>query len=474
VLDALGDDERWAAFEASLNRHTLRVYDLTPERIRIDSTTASGYWQVTEDGLFQLGHSKEHRPDLPQLKVVLATLDPLGMPVATQVVAGDKADDPLYIPAIDQVRAGLERRGLLYVGDVKMMALATRAHLQGGHDYYLGPLSALQVPPEALAKALQAVWNGEQPLLSVERQHSEGQPETIAEGYEVQETQRAVVNGQEVTWNERRLCVRSLLHAEAAATALRQRLEHAEEALQALNARKQGKRRLRDEAALHQAIAAILKRHQVEGLLAVHITAHVQTRQVRQYGNRAAETRLEREWGVSVQRNEAAIEQAVRLLGWRVYATNAPQEMLSLEQAVLAYRAEYLVERNFGRLKGKPLSLTPMYLQDDQRATGLTRLLSIGLRVLTLIEHVARRKLQQTGEKLSGLYAGNPKRATERPTTEALLRAFKGIFLSFVQMDGRSYRHITPLSELQRKILDLLSIPASIYPALAVNVEIPP
>ena len=54
--------------------------------------------------MFQFGHSKHHRPDLPQVKVMLATLDPLGMPVATQVVAGQKADDPLYIPAIDQVR----------------------------------------------------------------------------------------------------------------------------------------------------------------------------------------------------------------------------------------------------------------------------------------------------------------------------------------------------------------------------------
>jgi len=474
VLDALSDDAGWAAFEASLNRRTLRVYDLRPECIRLDSTTASGYWQVSEDGLFQLGHSKDHRPDLPQLKVMVAALDPLGMPVATQVVAGNQADDPLYIPAIEQVRAGLERRGLLYVGDVKMMALATRAHLQAGQDNYLGPLSALQVPPEELARALQAVWSGEQPLQSVERPNCEGQIEKIAEGYEVQTTQTAVVNGQEVTWSERRLFIRSLLQAEAAETALRKRLERAQEALQALNERKQGKRRLVDEAALREAIAAILKRHQVEGLLTVHITEQVQTRQLRKYGNRAATTRQERTVSVSVQRNEAAIAQAVRLLGWRVYATNAPQEKLSLEQAVLAYRAEYLVERNFGRLKGKPLSLTPMYLQDDQRATGLTRLLSIGLRVLTLIEHVARKKLQQTGEKLSGLYAGNPKRATERPTTEAMLRAFEGIFLSFVQVDGRSYRHITPLSELQRKILDLLDIPANIYSSLAVNSVNPP
>jgi hypothetical protein len=47
---------------------------------------ASGYWTVTEEGLFQFGHSKDHRPDLLQVKVMLSALDPMGMPVATQVV----------------------------------------------------------------------------------------------------------------------------------------------------------------------------------------------------------------------------------------------------------------------------------------------------------------------------------------------------------------------------------------------------
>jgi transposase len=32
---------------------------------------------------------------------------------------------------------------------------------------------------------------------------------------------------------------------------------------------------------------------------------------------------------------------------------------------VLAYRSEYLVERSLGRLKGRPLSLTPVYVQRD-------------------------------------------------------------------------------------------------------------
>ena len=91
--------------------------------------------------------------------------------------------------------------------------------------------------------------------------------------------------------------------------------------------------------------------------------------------------------------DEAALESAVRRLGWRIYSTNQPVAQLSLEQAVLAYRSEYLVERSLGRLKGRPLSLTPMYVQRDDHATGLIRLLSMALRVLTLVECVVRRQL---------------------------------------------------------------------------------
>ena len=81
ALSVLADDARWRAFERALNENLLRVYDLDAERVRLDSTTASGYWTVSQDGLLQFGHSKAHRPDLPQVKVMLTSLDPLGLPL---------------------------------------------------------------------------------------------------------------------------------------------------------------------------------------------------------------------------------------------------------------------------------------------------------------------------------------------------------------------------------------------------------
>jgi transposase len=145
LLRYLSEDDPWRQFEQELGGNLVQVYDLSVERVRLDATTASGYFGVTEEGLFQWGHNKDHRPDLAQVKVMLSTLDPLGLPVATEVVAGNRADDPLYIPAVNRVRNTLNRRGLLYIGDCKMAAVATRAYIEAGGDYYLCPLPATQL-----------------------------------------------------------------------------------------------------------------------------------------------------------------------------------------------------------------------------------------------------------------------------------------------------------------------------------------
>jgi len=181
VLEALSDDPRWRAFAGALNQHTLRVYDLEPTCVRLDSTTANGHGSVTEDGLLQFGHSKDHRPDLPQVKIMVSALDPLGMPVATDIVPGQRADDPVYVPAIARVREDLGRRGLLYVGDCKMAALEPRASLQAGGDYYLCPLSERQVPPAVVASYLAPVWTEAQALTLIHRAPPGGTSQLIAE-----------------------------------------------------------------------------------------------------------------------------------------------------------------------------------------------------------------------------------------------------------------------------------------------------
>ena len=464
ILDNLSKESAWIDFEKALTQNIVRVYDMKTHQVRIDSTTAKGYVQVTPEGLFQFGHSKDHRPDLPQIKINMSALDPPGLPVSTTIVAGHCADDPLYVLEIKRVQNSLERHGLTYMGDSKMAVLKTRAFIVDSKDFYLCPLTDVQVRNTQWEQLLWPVDNGIEPLVPVYRQNGENdKPEKIAEGYESQVCLIEEVDGNTIKWIERRLIIRSLKFAQSQERALRTRIDRALSAISALNERKQGKKRFSDEEQLRTAAEQIVSKYRVTDLIHLEITTDITERIVRQYKNRPGRIVQEKDVRIKASIDETALNKAIEPLGWRVYVTNHSEKELSLEQAVLAYRAEYLVERGFGRLKGKPLSLTPMYLDTDERVTGLIRLLTIGLRVLTLLEFCVRKQLKEEEGKLAGIYPSNPKRATARPTAEMMLRAFEGVTLTVIKQGDKVYRHLTPLSKVQQRILELLGLSSDIY-----------
>lgn len=467
VLRLLSHDGHWHAFEQELMGQLLRVYDVQTACVRIDTTTVSSYADVNEQGLLQLGHSKDRRPDLPQLKLVLASLDPLGMPLATEVLSGEQADDPVYLPIIARVRSGLQQQGLLYVGDCKMAALQTRASIQAHGDFYLCPLSALQAPPEQVSQEVEMQRTQGTRLIEVCRVDEQGTSTCFAQGYETVHTVTAEVDGVSLNWQERRLVVQSMAAAHAAQASLQERVQKAQQALAELTARRQGKPRLRERAEVEEAIKAVLKQFRVEGLLQVQILEHVHERPVRAYRGRLSGVRRDLTFTLTSSREETTIARVMSQLGWRVYATNHLAEHLTLEQAIEAYRDEYLVERNFARLKGRPLSLAPLYVQRDDHRVGLVRLLTLALRVLTLLEGVVRQRLGEQKEELAGLFAGNPKRRTTQPTAERLLEAFREVTLTVVSAPGFAQRHVTPLSPLQQQILALFGFSPAVYLRLA-------
>src|ERR1700694_1749755 len=115
VLRLVSKPKHWQAIERDLGQNTIRIYELRPERVRLDATTLSGYHEGTDSGLFQFGNSKDN-PALRQVKLMMGTLDPLGLPLATLVVSGERADDVLYQPLVDRVVGMLAQTGLLFVG----------------------------------------------------------------------------------------------------------------------------------------------------------------------------------------------------------------------------------------------------------------------------------------------------------------------------------------------------------------------
>jgi transposase len=240
-------------------------------------------------------------------------------------------------------------------------------------------------------------------------------------------------------------------------------LEKAKVAIAALNETGRGHKKLSVDETV-AAVQKILKSYRVESLLKVDYDESTQTIHKRAYGDKPARSVTETTATVRAGLEQEAYKQAVQLMGWRVYATN--NRDMSLQDVVYGYRNEYLIERCFGRYKGESLGLTPIYLASDDRVKGLVRLLSIGLRIFCLLEFSVRCALEKEQQQLEGMYAGNPKRSTAQPTAELLLRAFRGITLTIMEINGVIQRFIAPLSNLQKRILQLLGYSDTIYLAL--------
>jgi transposase len=252
---------------------------------------------------------------------------------------------------------------------------------------------------------------------------------------------------------------------------LEHRLTKATAALRELVTRKQGKKQL-FHADLLQAAQAIETREGVEGLLRYTVRALATSRQKRAYAGRPAQQETAVSFTIEVHREETEIQEKKRELGWQVYGSNGVGRRLP--QVVWAYRGQYRIENDWSRLKGRPLGLTPLYLQDEERIEGLVYLLSLALRVLTLLEWAVRERLRQDGAKLQGIYPGQPGRKTARPSAELLLRALETISVSVVEVNGQTHAMLSPLSEVQTRLLELWGLPPDLYEKVARGFPEPP
>jgi transposase len=471
VLDLLGDERSrpWEALDWAMGRYLVQAYRLPTDTARIDTSTFSvHHGERDPDGqvysLLRFGKSKDQRPDLRQFVEALGTLDPAGVPLVSLMLRGNQNDSPVYLPVWRQMVEIIGRPDFLLVGDCKLSSLDNRAHLQLAGGLYLSPLAMTGSWPGVLR-----AWVLDPPVAVEEVALPDQEPGeapayrgfVMALGTLGQDPRTQAPIG----WMEQVFVVCNTRTATSEIEALYRRLDRAEKALAGL-ARRPGS----DRASLQQRVAAVLDHERVTDYLQVEVEDQV-TYQERLIGrgrggpNHQRQTVENHHLVLTVTRQATAIEQAERLAGWRLYVSNTTPERMSLAQSIDYYRGQWQ------RWKRGELPALPVYLKYEARIRGLMVLLSIGLRVLTLVEFVVRRELADSQEKLPGLYEGNRKRATDRPTTERLLRAFEGIVLYCVPTGDQVSYQLTPLADLHKRILHLMSLPANLYARLVPGAE---
>jgi transposase len=471
MVSMLGDAESDAAIniETALGQHLVLAYDLPTDTARCDTTSLSVHHQMVKDKqltesdtappLLAHGHSKDHRPDLLQYRQMLGTIDPVGIPLVSATLTGNGADDPIYFPTWQRLVEIIGHTSFLYIADCKASSWANRAKIDRDGGIYCFPLAMTGNRTSILRDW---VLNPPTPVENIFLPTQVLVEIPICEGFEVPLGSIWLDSDTKKwhCWSERWFAIRSMTLAKRQIHGLEQRMNSCEITLAKL-AEKPGN----DIKALQIKIDICLRRYRVSEYLTVKIKQKITYKKVYNSPGRPGINRPYRrvrqiDLQLEYQRRESEIQEAYTLAGWRLFVSNASTMRLSLEQTVLYYKEQWQPEMGFHRFKRGQLPALPIYFQDETRIRGLMFLLSIALRVFTLVEFVVRRHLSVHHEDLAGLYDGNPKRKTTRPTAERLLAAFNGITMYFLR-DG-TYE-ISPLNCLQKQILNLMGIPQSLY-----------
>ncbi|UUX92494.1 IS1634 family transposase [Methanoplanus endosymbiosus] len=468
ILEKLSDDEVWEQIESRLNQESLRIYDIDNPTVRIDCTTVNSNCLVTEDGLVQFGRSKD-RQDLPQIKIALAAIDPIGLPLTISTLPGNRADDPTYTPIIQKVRKSLNKSGLLYVGDSKMSAMSIRTEIVRNGDFYLTPLPKKIMPNTLLIEKIKQFEESDNQLIEVSREYSDGEIRQIAEGFEEWTSQSSVEDDVGFQWEERRIYARSFNYAETQKKALDKRIKKATEETEQMNLRGRGRK---PPKTIEEAIEKgknILNNYSLTGILEIDFKENEERITKRKYKNNPEHEIIKKTINCQVNLNKQAYNDARKTMGWRVYATNKPDSSFSLEKVILAYRNQYIIEDKFHRLKNHPTSLDPMFLTRDDHIDGLIKLASLGLRVLVSIEMKVHESLDKNGESLAGVYEYNPKKITKKPRAERMLKIFESVTLTIMNIEGVNMVFMSELTDLQKRILSLLGTDERIFKKICGN-----
>jgi transposase len=162
ALDQLFDADRGSLLTA-LTLHAISEFVVDCSQLHNDSTSIALHGDYrAADGRARggkptpaamLGHSKDHRPDLKQLVLILTVSADGAVPLAHRVADGNTSDDSTHITTWDGLVALTGRPDFLYVADSKLCTREQMGHIdrRGGRFVTVLPRTrredALQTSP---------------------------------------------------------------------------------------------------------------------------------------------------------------------------------------------------------------------------------------------------------------------------------------------------------------------------------------
>ena len=455
VLERFSDEDTWISMVSEYNSGLIQLYELPQDIVRVDSVNVPSFRADEAGSLFQFGHRKSHQANLPHLKTMLVSLDPLALPLATFTVHGKRSDDQLYIPAIERAQKSLAPTGLIYVGDTKLCNLGNCGYLASTSNFYLGPLSEVQYNKIDLAISIEKALSDAASIQILYKEDPKtGLNVAFAKAYELPPRERfdPVSNCR---WQERLVLIQDDVRAQSQRISLNERLKEAQKEIFERFLPK--KRRLiwrttpQHQAEAQAFIDKVVTKFKVKDMLNIKLVVGKEQNSL---------TPLH----IEVEVNKQNVLNAELIFGWRIYATNAPSNRLLTKDILPRYREEYRIEQQFHKLLTKTTNLLPLYLKNENRIEALLRLLTLALQFVAIIQYEVREALEEQEEVLTDLIPGNKNRKVYKPTAELMLNRFSTINAVWIQLPNKNKQAVLLNFEpIHLKILQLLHFPENLY-----------
>lgn len=478
-LEALSDDSagrglgclfrgEQGALVVSVIRHTIDEFQVALDELHNDSTTITmhgNYAEAAEESTrggqrtlaITWGHNKDHRPDLKQLVYILTLTNDGGVPVHFRAANGNTTDDQTHIDTWKLLCQLAGRKDFLYVADSKLATVENMTSIASQGGRFVTVLPQTRREDKAFRASLRAgkiSWRTVHAKIDEDDEHKK-----VLDCIRVAEQPALSAEGYRLLW------FHSTRKAEMDGLARVLRIQRATRELDELRQRLASPRtRYRTQSKVAEAVEAILTARNVSDWITVVIEPRTQER-YRQAGRGRPTTNtryvkeLSTRFALSYQIDHARMTQDQQCDGVFPLITN--DVGLSEREVLLVYKRQPVIEKRFSQLK-TDFCVAPVYLKEVSRIQALLCVYFLVLLVESLLERELRRAMAREGLESLPLYP--EERPCRRPTARRVIDLFDDIQRHTLVDDSKVPTvFVTELSDLQRRILKLLGIPAREY-----------
>jgi transposase len=376
------------------------------------------------------GYSRDHRDDLKQWMVALATTRPGDIPLYLQALDGNASDKATLVAAIEALAEQLrlsEAEAPIFVADSGMYSADNVARLNAAGVRWISRVPDTSKEARVALEVAEDAWSQEGPLFwAPVAQTPEG---------------------------ERWVVVRTTQGEERARATLARKAEQTQaqwaKALWHL-----GAQRFACEPDAQAALAQHLTKRPEWLHVAAEVVAHpTHSRPGRPRKDAVPDGAV---WQVaaSVTLEAVALERAARRQACFLVATNVlDPALLSDLELIQTYKEQGSVERGFAFLKDPLFLASSVFVKKPERIVALSLVMVLCLLVYRLAEHRLREQLAATGQTVPNQVS----KPTARPTLRWMFQVFEGISLvTLPQPVGPPQQEIAGLEPLHTQVLALL------------------